>query len=184
MEDAGRHCGRRGHLSSVSLEDANPLIKLYICLFIIMNLRLPSENAKGTHIFLSVFQRLPSKHEGFNGCEKNYTTLALSTFVCKEWSYNIKGTPRWQGISKGLYTNDALCLPTTSHRRTQRKKVHHKLPCFHIGNNALLRLACEGRLSMMCSASSQRHTTASSMCQPPINYVAASITRCCAALSV
>ena len=115
---------------------------------------------------------------------KNCTTLALCTFVCKELSYNIKGTPRWQGISKGLYTNDALCLPTTSHRRTQRKKVHHKLPCFHTGNNALLRLACEGRLSIMCSASSQRHTTALSMCTPPINYFAASIPHCTGAFTV
>ena len=29
-EDAGRHCGRRGHLPSVSLEDANRLIEIYI----------------------------------------------------------------------------------------------------------------------------------------------------------
>ena len=29
VEDAGRHCGRRGHLPSVSLEDANRLIEIY-----------------------------------------------------------------------------------------------------------------------------------------------------------
>ena len=32
MEDAGRHCGRRRHLSSISLEDANPVSETkYVC---------------------------------------------------------------------------------------------------------------------------------------------------------
>ena len=74
-EDAGRHCGRRGHLSSISLEDAKSIIKLYIILFEIMNQRLPSENARGSHVFLSVFQRLPWKHIFFLGFIINSPTL-------------------------------------------------------------------------------------------------------------
>ena len=65
-EDAGRHCGRRGHLPSVSLEDANPLIEIYLNFLLgIMILCLPSENASGAHVFLCVFQRLPQKHWRF-----------------------------------------------------------------------------------------------------------------------
>ena len=61
--DAGRHCGRHGHLPSVSLEDANPLIEIYFYFLLgIMILCLPSENASGAHVFLCVFQRLPQKH--------------------------------------------------------------------------------------------------------------------------
>ena len=137
--------------------------------------KVPTSSSVSSSVFLS--------NSKVSWIWTNCTILALCTLVCKSCSYNIKGTPDLKIIARRLYTNDALCLLTTSHRRTQREKVRDKLYAFLPDHPSPPRSACESRLSIMCSASSQRQSTALSMCQPPINYVAAFMTHCIGAFS-
>ena len=66
VEDAGRHWGRRAHRSRFRLEDTESLFQVKNKnIFQLMDLRLPGKRSGGVHVFHSVFQRLPQKHDWF-----------------------------------------------------------------------------------------------------------------------